>query len=438
MSNLIKLDSVNTLERTLGQYTNRFQSLIPAVAARYMTPDRLLKLMVLAATTDRSILNCTLESILQCMMVSAQLALEPGSTMQHLHLVRFGDKLQPLTGYRGQIVLATRTGRYSRIEGREFYTGENKPENLQVEYGFNPVFRHIPIIDPKQRGEIAGAYALTKRLDSEGGEFRVTILTNPDIDAIASKSQSRNSANSPWTIFPASMKIKSTMKRHFNQESIDPLSDLAKSITMDNLVEEHGADADLSRAGLEVDPPSSHGKPRGISSLSKTMSERAGTAKPAAPEIEPKDAEFTESPEEAGEESDEASMVASIPAGDLGGHIRAHLTEMKVSISKHEQALSLLTSKKVAKFTDIPKSEEATRFARLALGTLIDVHKIYDRAIKANMVSDTPDPVVNFINAATNGEAQTISGLIQNPPLIARCLSYEANEEGSDTLPLEG
>lgn len=151
----------------LRDYLNndRIKSQIAAALPKWLTPDRFLRVIFGAALRNPKIMECSMESILQSVMMCAQLGLEP--ILGRAHLVPYWNgkkrclecQFQP--GYQGMTDLARRSGMIQDVYAQVVY--EN--DTFEIEYGTSRRLSHKPTLsgDP---GKPIGAYAVWEFKDS--------------------------------------------------------------------------------------------------------------------------------------------------------------------------------------------------------------------------------------------------------------------------------
>ncbi|QDU34315.1 recombination and repair protein RecT [Poriferisphaera corsica] len=103
-----------TLKDFLGQSVDRLAD----VAPKHFTPERLVKMVLLAANHQPKILKCTALSILEATMTAAELGLDCSGTKGEAYLVPFNCRVgsdyqlqaKLLPGYKGLAKLARQSG----------------------------------------------------------------------------------------------------------------------------------------------------------------------------------------------------------------------------------------------------------------------------------------------------------------------------------------
>lgn len=87
MADLVVKDR-GTLEALLAKARPAMEALLPA----NLTPERLMKIAVIACAKNPTLYECTQQSVLQCVILGAELGLEAGGPLGHLWLVPFKNK----------------------------------------------------------------------------------------------------------------------------------------------------------------------------------------------------------------------------------------------------------------------------------------------------------------------------------------------------------
>jgi recombination protein RecT len=140
--------------------------------------------------------ECTPMSLLRAIGRCAQTGLIIGETV---HLVAFNTKVkengkpdrwekrcQRIIGYNGEIELVKRAGGARLIYAEPFYEQEVAEGVFKYEQGTEPRILHRPILNPDDRGPIAGAYAVAKVTMYD---IRVVVQSIKEIDAVRAQSK---------------------------------------------------------------------------------------------------------------------------------------------------------------------------------------------------------------------------------------------------------
>lgn len=183
---------------------------------RHVTPERLIKTMLVAANRNPDILECTQASILETVNRAAELGLDLSGTLGEAYPVPFNNKmkgpdgrefwikqLQLIIGYRGLEKLAWQSGEVESIDAEVVCQHDQfvfrKGTEVQVEWS--------PKIDG-DRGAVLGAYACVKL--KSGGKL-ARFLPKADIEKIRASSKSKDSP--AWRNWWDEMARKCALKR---------------------------------------------------------------------------------------------------------------------------------------------------------------------------------------------------------------------------------
>lgn len=141
-------------------------------------------------------------SFLSAMLECARLGLEPGDTF---HFVSFGNEIQGITDYTGEIELIYRAQAVSSIKAEIVYS--------------NDVFEYSPDMDRPhhkvdwfgERGEMVGAYAYG--IFKDGATSRVVVMNKQQIEQVKAVSKTANQSDSPWKKWTDRMWLKTVVKQ---------------------------------------------------------------------------------------------------------------------------------------------------------------------------------------------------------------------------------
>lgn len=209
--------------------------------------DRFVTVALHAATSNRDLLECTPESLVESIRQSAILGLEPTGALGEGAIVRYnvsheeerevgsGNKRRTITVkvsvptaqfqpmYRGLMKLARRSSQVRAIDANVVYEGDL----FEIEQGTEPRIRHVPwpMSGEADRGSPRGAYAFARMTNDE---LLVEWMTYADIEAV--RKSSRASANGPWVSFWAEMARKSVIRRLMKRLPLESLAEHALRI----------------------------------------------------------------------------------------------------------------------------------------------------------------------------------------------------------------
>jgi recombination protein RecT len=147
----------------VGQLEKR-QSQIGGLLQRSVGVDRFMQTVKTALQKNPALLNCTPESIVNSVLLGAELGLLINTPHQHAALIPYKTEctLQPM--YKGLVLLAVRAGGIKRITAEVVYEGDV----IDVDLGVNRNLVHKPALDgARDDNKIIGAYAVYVLPDGE-------------------------------------------------------------------------------------------------------------------------------------------------------------------------------------------------------------------------------------------------------------------------------
>lgn len=183
----------NGQPRSIYQLIEAQKNEIARALPKHMDADRLARVAITTLRQTPRLLECTPQSLLGALMLSAQLGLEPGP-LGHAYLVPFynsREKAHEVTwilGYKGIIDLAQRSGKLLSIEAREVC--EN--DEFEFSYGLEPKLVHKPNIK-EDRGAAFAYYGVAQFKD--GGRYFL-VMSKSDVEKHRSRSRAKD--NGPW------------------------------------------------------------------------------------------------------------------------------------------------------------------------------------------------------------------------------------------------
>ncbi len=243
MADLVVKDR-GTLEALLAKARPAMEALLPA----NLTPERLMKIAVIACAKNPTLYECTQQSVLQCVILGAELGLEAGGPLGHLWLVPFKNKgrleCTPIIGYQGYVELAYRNPRVQSVEARVV----NENDEFDVSYGKVLRLHHKPTF--KSPGPAIAAYSV---IHINGGGTIADVMSKDDIEKIRARSRAKDSG--PWVTDWDPMACKTVYKR---LQKWGPKSTLTqRAMEAEEAVENCDMDLVASAPELEEAPPPS-------------------------------------------------------------------------------------------------------------------------------------------------------------------------------------
>jgi recombination protein RecT len=261
---------------------------IPQTIKKYLTPERLTRVMLSAISRSPTLAQCTPMSVLKSVMESASLGLEPvGGTLGRAYLVPYRNnknggqhEAQLIIGYRGLIELARRSGQILSIEAHIIHSNDD----YQIEYGLESKLKHKPTLS-KDPGDMVAVYAVATLSD---GSKQFEIMTKTQVDAI--KDRSRAGRSGPWVSDYNEMARKTVVRRLCKY--LPMTIDMAKALDIENRAETGEStgiiDIDIQDLDLDTPAPADHKKEvnNGKTSALADMLESQQTEKPAKQTID--------------------------------------------------------------------------------------------------------------------------------------------------------
>jgi recombination protein RecT len=189
--------------RTVLDLIERMKPELAKVLPAAITPERLARVFTTEVRRTPKLLECSPESMLGALMLSAQLGLEPGP-LGHVYLVPFKGEVVFIVGYRGMIDLAYRSGEVKSVESAVVREGDA----FEWRKGSRAFLDYTPAGAPGER-ERTHVYALAK-LRSGGVVFEV--LFPDQVEARRQRSPAARADSGPWLTDTDAMWRKSAVR----------------------------------------------------------------------------------------------------------------------------------------------------------------------------------------------------------------------------------
>ena len=187
---------------------------IRTVLPRHLTPTRVVKMVLIAASRQPRLLECTGESICKAVITASELGLDCSGTLGSGYMVPYRNnkknvyEAQFIPGYRGLIDLARRGGEVQDISAHVVY----RQDEFEFELGTNPTLRHKPYIGADRdegKKAIIGAYMTAKLKDTP--DLKIEFMTISQIEGIRKRSKAKD--DGPWVTDYAEMCRKTVVRR---------------------------------------------------------------------------------------------------------------------------------------------------------------------------------------------------------------------------------
>ncbi len=176
-----------------------FKSAVASALPAHLTPDRFVRIALTAMTRTPKIMDCTKESVFQCLLLLSQFGLEPDG--RNAHLIPFGNACTLIIDYKGLVDLAMRSGKVATIHA------DKVCENDEFEYNKGVVTKHVVNLRA-DRGKAYAYYAMVRNKD---GSEKYEAMTIQDVQKIRERSRARN--NGPWVTDFDEMAKKTVFRR---------------------------------------------------------------------------------------------------------------------------------------------------------------------------------------------------------------------------------
>lgn len=205
------IGSANGLKALLEAQAAGIRTALP----KHVTPERLIKTMLVAANRNPGLLNCTQSSIMETINRAAELGLDLSGTLGEAYPVPFKNKVtingreawvdqcQLIIGYRGMEKLAWQSGDVESIDAEVVYSNDT----FTFKKGTTVLVEWSPCMTG-DRGKQIGAYACVSM--KSGGKL-ARFLPASDIEKIRASSKSKDSP--AWKNWPDEMWRKCALKR---------------------------------------------------------------------------------------------------------------------------------------------------------------------------------------------------------------------------------
>lgn len=193
--------------RNIAQLVEAQRDQVERALPNHVSPDRLVRVALTTLRTTPKLAQCTPESFLGALMLSAQLGLEPGPLGHAYFVPRWNKHLRAnevtfLLGYRGLIDLARRSDEITAIEARSVFDDDE----FEFEHGTDGHLRHRPNLR-KRKGSPWAYYGVAH---FRGGGHYFEVLNRDDVDGRRSRSAAKDSG--PWKTDYDAMARKSVIR----------------------------------------------------------------------------------------------------------------------------------------------------------------------------------------------------------------------------------
>ncbi|MBL8474422.1 MAG: recombinase RecT [Rhodocyclaceae bacterium] len=262
-----------------------------AVAGKYLSADKLIRLAVLACRRTKNLDRCNPQSVLGAFMLAAGLGLEPNTALQEAFLIPYKRRAQQdgrwvdvydcqfQIGYRGFVTLAHRSPHIQTIQASAICHGDKFRHMM----GSNTMLEFE--ISLAERGDLIGAFCFTKLT---GGGETATVLPLQEILKIRDKSETYLAlARAVEAAAPGSADLRKAQEKFDATPWVLWLNDMAAKSAVKKHAKWLGLSGDPITAAAQVDTDG--GRTFDVSAMSDPDVLRQAITDGVLPEAEPDD-----------------------------------------------------------------------------------------------------------------------------------------------------
>lgn len=201
---------------------------IAALMPKGMTPERLRQIYLTEIKGNPKLLACSPKSLLDCIIDSARIGMDPGGPLGYCFFVPYGSQAQFQLGYAGIAELIYRSGRTGPISVGAVFKGDA----FFYEKGSEQRLSHKPCGNINEN-EITHFYSYCR----VHGEFTFDVMTVDEVRKImkVAIARLRNKDEGPWAEHFAEMGKKTVLKRH--SKVLPKSAEAARAIHQDSVKE---------------------------------------------------------------------------------------------------------------------------------------------------------------------------------------------------------
>ena len=234
---------VTTIRSLLAKQSGQIESALPIK----LDVERFNRIVITSVQRTPKLLDCTPQSLLAAVMLSAQLGLEPDGLRNMAHLVPYGNKVQFIAGYMGLCNLALRSGKIKKIVPRIVYA----KDEFSYSYGVNENLIHNPELDTAKRGKPIAAYAIA--WFKEMNDYQFEVMDLDEIESIRKRSMAAKSG--PWVTDWNAMAKKTVLRqlcKYLPSTTVVP--ELAAAVGLDEAADRGEQDIIDMETGEVIEP----------------------------------------------------------------------------------------------------------------------------------------------------------------------------------------
>lgn len=238
-----KTDKPKNVKELLEARMGEIQKVLPSV----ITPQQFLRLSLNALQNTKLLMECSMTSFYGAIMNCAQLGLKPNVNGEAYLIPFFNSKkkeyeCQFVTGYKGLMLLARRSGEIASIDAQTVY--EN--DTFDLSFGFEPTLIHKPYLKGN-RGNPIGFYAALILKDGGKTAYYMTV---EDAKAYG-KRYSKTFSAGPWQTDFEAMAKKSCLRQVLKYAPMS--TDVDRAVDADEKVLRFETNASVDDGLIEID-----------------------------------------------------------------------------------------------------------------------------------------------------------------------------------------
>lgn len=186
--------------------------------------DRFARIALTAVLKTPGLADCSIESVMQCLMDCAYLGLEPNTPLGLAYVIPYGKVATLQVGYQGYIQLAYRSGKVRSIYAELVYS----KDEFSIELGLDRKLTHKGSVFNPDRGEVIGGYAVAH---VDGADPMFITMPVEEIEGI--RRRSKASGKGPWVTDWHEM-VKKTLIRRL-RKTIPQVPEIQDAATREEL-----------------------------------------------------------------------------------------------------------------------------------------------------------------------------------------------------------
>lgn len=245
-------NSLATTKKAWWENLVRRQSSIADLLPRGIDADRFVKSAYFALTRSPKLFECEPSSVFTCILKAAEAGLDLSGVGGEAYLIPFKQQsgrlaAQFITGYRGLIKLAFRSGKMLDVETRVVYEGDE----FTLVYGLDRKLVHIPALEDEgdAKRKVLGAYCIARFKD---GGLAYEYMSRREIDAIRARSRAANAG--PWVTDWTEMARKTVARRASKYWPAMDEMDRALSLEEEDVAPGRGLNIEIPKGEVEPEP----------------------------------------------------------------------------------------------------------------------------------------------------------------------------------------